>query len=290
MDCFQVAGISIGVEWENEEGKFRCYGQHDCSILPRIMEAFRNRLPESVPDMRVRVLSRRRCAPPPELKNIYEQSFYRKGNDMAMIVRDPYAPEVPGYTLTMSDDYSRIDYTPHTKEYEHYDLQWLMYPFEGRVLYKSGIVLHGAAVEYQNRGLIFTGLSGAGKSTQAHLWQKHRNALILNGDCPAIFAEDGIPRVFGTPWCGSSGEAINRNAPLDAVVLVKQGETNALRELTGDNAYFALLANVFHSNFDSRTLDLSIANLKKFSDHIRVFELTCTISEAAVEAVEKALY
>lgn len=290
MDCFQVAGINISVEWELTDDKHRCYGHHDCTILPRIMEAFRNSAPLERPDMRIRVRSLSSCAMPPNCKNIYNQSFYLVDELMKMTVRDPFDLAIPGYTIAMSKDYSLVEYTPHITEYEHYDLQWLMYPFEGRVLYKGGIVLHGAAIEHGGGGIIFTGISGIGKSTQAHLWQNYRNALIINGDCPAIFMADGKPRIFGTPWCGSSGEAVNRSVPLNAVILVKQGEKNTLKELTGDDAFFAVLANVFHSNFDGATIDLAIENLQKIIDHFRVFELTCTIGEEPVNIVEKVLF
>jgi hypothetical protein len=164
-----------------------------------------------------------------------------------------------------------------------------MHPFEGRALHKGGFVLHGAAVEHLGKGLIFTGVSGSGKSTQAHLWQRHRNALIINGDCPYIQLEDGKPRMYGTPFCGSSGECINRNTALEAVILVKQGTENTTTELEGQDAFLAVFANVLHSNFDAGCLDLVINNLKSVMTQIRVFELTCTIGVSAVEILEKAL-
>jgi hypothetical protein len=166
----------------------------------------------------------------------------------------------------------------------------MMHPFEGNVLYKGGIVLHGAAIETCGSGIVFTGVSGAGKSTQARLWRAYRNALILNGDCPAIRLSDGIPKVYGTPWCGTSGECVNRAAKLKAVVLVKQGESNALRELTRNDAFLALLANVLRSNFDDHALDLSIVNISGIIGRIRVYELTCTVGEQAVELLERELF
>lgn len=210
-------------------------------------------------------------------------------DQLIMTVYDPYDSHKPGYSIEMSKDYSQIKYIPHIREYDHHDLYWMMYPFEGRILYKGGFVLHGAALELNGKGFVFTGVSGAGKTTQAHLWQKYRNAFILNGDCPAIRYYDDIPWVYGTPWCGTSGESINRRAHLSAVILVKPGNSNYIRELSGTSALLALLANVLHSNFDKNTLDLSIHNLKAIVGNIQVFELTCTISEEAVKILEKEI-
>ncbi|MDD4296606.1 MAG: hypothetical protein PHC69_06575 [Ruminiclostridium sp.] len=222
-------------------------------------------------------------------KKIFNQSFFQQDDKMVMTVYDPYDEAMPGYSIVMSSDYSYVEYTPHIKEYEHYDLQWLMHPFEGKVLYKGGIVLHGAAIEHNGKGIIFTGISGSGKTTQAHLWQKYREALIINGDCPLVKINDGVLKVYGTPWCGTSGEAINRGVSLDAVVLVNQGERDVLKELYGSEAFLALLANVLHSNFDKNSLDLAIENLKGIISKVRVFECTFTISEKAVKILENEI-
>jgi hypothetical protein len=289
MDYFEIADIALSVAWEDEEGKSRHYRYQDCIVLPRILEAYRSETANEDPDMKVAVHKLGEFLCGDECKKIYNQSFRRMDDLMIMTVYDPYRQDVPGYSITMSEDYSCVDFVPHIKEYRHYDLQWMMYPFEGKALYKGGIVLHGAAIEYNGAGIVFTGISGSGKSTQAHLWQKYRDALILNGDCPYIRIIDGVPKVFGTPWCGTSGESIRRSAALKAVVYIKKGERNLLRELTGNDAFLAVLSNVLRPNFDDKTLDLAIENLQKLIRHIRVFEITSTISEEAVEVLEKEI-
>lgn len=289
MYCFRIADITIDISWENAADRSRCYAYHDCTVLPRALEAFRAEAACAQPDMTVRIDSVKKYKGPAQLKKIYDQSFYEKGDRMILTIYDPCRPNVPGCSIAMSKSYSDIEYIPHIKEYEHYDLQWLMHPFEGLALHKGGLVLHGAAVEYQDKGFIFTGISGSGKSTQAHLWQKYRNALIINGDCPYIKLTNGSPRMYGTPFCGSSGESINRSTALHAVILVRQGSENTVTELKGQDAFLAVFANVLHSNFDAGCLDLVINNLKSVMTQIRVFELTCTIGVSAVEVLEKAL-
>ena len=290
MYHYNVAGIGIRITWEKEIEKNKRYGYHDCMVLPRILAAFRSEENNGKTDMAVFVRGSKKYSGPKANKMIYNQAYYEENDRLNLTLYDPYRIKIPGCTISTSSDYSVVVFTPHIKEYEHYDLQWMMFPFEGRVLYKGGIVLHGAAVEYRQKGFIFAGISGSGKSTQANLWQKHRNALILNGDCPAVRIIDGMPIMFGTPWCGTSGQAINRQVPLSYVVLLKKGENNTLIELNETEAYLALLSNVLRSNFDTKSLDLSIENLKSLIGHIRVFEYTCTKGPEAVDILEKKLF
>lgn len=289
MQRYNIGGIHLGVSWENEDGKNRNCRYHDCVVLPRALEAFHTRAVSAEPDMEVSVMSLSGFSGSGKSKRVYNQSFRQADGKMTMTVYDPFDLKVPGYSIVMSKDYSRVKYIPHLQAYEHYDLQWLMHPFEGKALYKGGMVLHGAAVEYGGKGVLFTGTSGAGKSTQAHLWRKHREALIINGDSPLIRTIDGMPKMFGTPWSGSSGESVNRSVPLDAIVYVRQGTENALSELTGNEAFLAVLANVNRSNFDNDSTDLAIENLKRIIHSLRVFDFTCTKNVESVEFLEKKI-
>lgn len=289
MYYYHIAEMNICVSWENAARRNRNYQYHDCIVLPRSLEAFYSDVLPEVLDMKVKLHELSEFTSTDSYKRIRNQAFIEKEDKLIMTVFDPYDNNRPGYSIEMSKNYAQVDYIPHIREYEHDDLQWMMYPFEGRLLYTGGVVLHGVAVEYMGKGFLFTGASGAGKTTQAHLWQKYRDALIINGDCPSIRIKGGTPYVYGTPWCGTSGESINRRTHLGAVVLVKKGATDSIRELKGNSAFLALLANVLHSSFDKAAFDLSIINLKQIIEHIKVYELTGTISEAAVKVLEKEI-
>lgn len=281
-----MAGTKIKISFEDEENRIRLYSYHDCVVLPRNLQAFYQQEKIDECDMYVEVKNVQAYKESSHGKRIYNQLFYVEKERLVMVVYDLFDSNEPAYSIIADKDYSHITYIPHSENYNHYDLQWLMYPFEGRMLYQQGIVLHGAAMEYNGQGIIFSGVSGAGKSTQAHLWQKYRNALIINGDCPVIRIEDDIVKVEGTPWCGSSGESINRKVPLQAVVIVSQGTENKIRTLQGKDKFYAVFSNVLRSNFDERCMDLALKNVAMFIDSIQVYELTCTISEQAVETLE----
>lgn len=291
MNWYQIAGINIGISWEKEKEKQYIYSYHDCIILPRVMEAFsiKGKSPE-IGTMNVRIHGIEEMEVSANSRRIYNQRWQETEDKKILTMYDLFEEEKMGYSIVMAKDYSQIDYFPHCEAYNHYDLQWLIYPFECRMLYLGGIVLHGAAVEYEKQGIIFSGISGAGKSTQAHLWQYYRDALILNGDAPAIHNVAGIPRVYGTPWNGSSGETINRSIPLKAVILVQKGNINEIRKLDEREAILALFSNTFHMNFDLEVIDFCMSYIQQLVKQIEVYELTCRMDEGAVQVVQETIF
>ena len=51
------------------------------------------------------------------------------------------------------------------------------------------IEVHASLIDVGRKGLMYLGPSGIGKTTQAELWGKYRNATIINGDMVFIKKE-----------------------------------------------------------------------------------------------------
>ena len=92
------------------------------------------------------------------------------------------------------------------------------------------LVLHSAyIVTRQGQGILFSGPSGIGKSTQAALWQRYAGAEIINGDRALVRPDTGT--VSGVFYAGTSGISRNVTAPLQAVILLEQVRTLDKRRL-----------------------------------------------------------
>ena len=288
---YRIAGLTMEVIWENLSRKFLYQLAHDCSVMPRAMAAYEmlEEEPEQV-DLSVRVRSIAPFTASAPGKRLGQEICYEEKDCFCLAFFLDFEHSEPGCSLRMSKDYAYAELIPHRLEGETFDLYRVQYAFECRMLQLGNLVVHGAAVEYQGKGIIFSGLSGAGKTTQAHLWKKCRNALILNGDCPAIRQDQGQILVCGTPWCGTSGEQIDRQVPLKAFVMVKQAGENRVRELVGREKFMTVLSQIFRSNTDGNTLDLAIANLERMIDGFQVYELCCTKDSQAVEVLERELF
>lgn len=72
------------------------------------------------------------------------------------------------------------------------------------------LVLHSSyIVTRQEQGILFSGPSGIGKSTQAALWQRYAGAEIVNGDRALVRPDTGT--VSGVFYAGTSGHQPERH-------------------------------------------------------------------------------
>ena len=77
--------------------------------------------------------------------------------------------------------------------------------FPMRAILQQFFVLffHAAQITYQETGILFAGPSGAGKTTQAKLWERFRNARIICNDRTLLRKQDGNWHSYGYPMDGS---------------------------------------------------------------------------------------
>lgn len=152
-------------------------------------------------------------------------------------------------------------------------------------LQQQVLTLHGALVEENGRGFLLCAPSGEGKTTHARLWRDHKNALILNGDrATCRKAQEGWV-AFGTPWCGTSGEYLNRSVPLEAVVILKRGDENRVTPASG----LTLLSHVVYPTWDRSVTEGMLSLLEELLENVPVLLLECTPDAAAVETLYQAL-
>lgn len=70
------------------------------------------------------------------------------------------------------------------------------------LLRNNGLFLHASAISYMGKGVLFSGDSGIGKSTQARLWAENNGSQMINHDKPIIRRLQNDWFVFGSPWSG----------------------------------------------------------------------------------------
>lgn len=160
---------------------------------------------------------------------------------------------------------------------------------EQLLLELDALMLHASFVCHQGRGILFSGPSGIGKSTQARLWEEYRGAQILNGDRAAIRPEEGVWRAYGLPLAGSSRIFRNASAPIAAIVVLRQAPHNRIRPMSPPEAIRTLLPEFSIHRWDreflDRVLDLSTALLTA----VPVYLLECTPDENAVQLLHRTL-
>ena len=160
---------------------------------------------------------------------------------------------------------------------------------ERRLVQKNSMVLHCAYVEYKGEAILFSAPSETGKTTQANLWEKYRGSRTVNGDRSLLGKIDGRWTAQGWPVCGTSEVCFNETVPIRAVVMLGQAEENHVEKLSPGRAfpllYSQITVNKWNMEDHIHTMDLIEDFLKK----VPVYHLGCTISEEAVDCLERVL-
>lgn len=160
-------------------------------------------------------------------------------------------------------------------------------------LHFGRIMLHSSYVKYGGRALLFSGVSGAGKSTQADIWKNRMGAEIINGDRAVICAdggEDGGYIAYGSPVAGSSGIFKYGGERAAALILPEKFDSCSIERLHGAAALSAVYANATVNSWDKNSVSASLDILSDFCLRVPVYRLKCTPDEVAAQTVYKELF
>jgi len=148
----------------------------------------------------------------------------------------------------------------------------LAYPLDGLLLYyltviSNDIMIHASGVGFEDRGYIFSGVSGKGKSTIARLWHD-AGARVIHDDRLIIRKMNGEYRFYNTPVYNNDKPL---EAPLSAIFLIEHGMENRIEPLSGVQAVSQLLANCIQHNWDKNITGNLVNAITDMCEKIRVF-------------------
>lgn len=176
-----------------------------------------------------------------------------------------------------------------TDEGKEIILNTLRYVFLTYVSDQNLYALHSVSILHNGKAWLFSGPSGTGKTTHTNLWNKLYKTEILNGDLNLIGYQDGIPTIFGVPWCGSSETYTTNHYPLGGIVLLKQNPDNYIEQLSKSNQVILVSQRLINTHTDATQLTDALQFLNKLTDDIHVFRLHCNMEDTAVETCRKEI-
>lgn len=220
----------------------------------------------------------------PDLKILYTK------NQECRLIRFPRDEEP--YAIYLNGETETTHVWVHRKVLDmlFYDTIFLsMFGLEKEMLRDASMILHSAYIVKDGKAILFSAPSETGKSTQASLWEKYRGAKIVNGDRSLLKCDDGIWYAHGWPICGSSEICHNESYPIQAIVMLYQSKENVVRRLGGAEAVKKVFSQIMVNMWNKDNVVTALDLVQQLAMHVPVFELGCTISEEAVECLERIL-
>lgn len=135
-----------------------------------------------------------------------------------------------------------------------------------------GVIMHACGVSDQERGLAFCGVSDAGKSTLARLWQD-APVTLLTDERLIIRRVDGRFWIYGTPWPGEAQISSPERAPLEKVYVIRHSPKNTLQALSSPAAASQLLVRCFPPFFDQVGMQNILELLGQIAEEIPCYDL-----------------
>ena len=165
-----------------------------------------------------------------------------------------------------------------------------LFALERHMIKNDSLILHCAYMVYQGKAILFSAPSGTGKSTQAELWKQYRGSRIVNGDRALLRKIDGVWSACGWPVCGSSDICESEDTPLYTIVMLRQGETNHIERLSPVQAFTKLYAQITINQWNPAFVQRAMELIEDLIGQIPVYQLTCNMTEDAVQCLEQAIF
>jgi len=136
----------------------------------------------------------------------------------------------------------------------------------------GGLLLHASGGIREGRGFLFSGVSGAGKTTMARVAPP--DVRLLTDEISYVRRTAGGFRVFGTPFSGELGiQGENVSAPLAAIFLIEHGKENRMRLVPEPEAARRLMRNTLFFAREARLVDAVFSTVCELAGRVPVFRL-----------------
>jgi hypothetical protein len=138
---------------------------------------------------------------------------------------------------------------------------------------RGGFLLHAASAIRGGRAFIFSGVSGAGKTTISRLAPS--DVTLLTDEISYVREMAAGYQAFGTPFAGELGRpGENLAAPVAALYFLAQGSADVARPLASSSAAQRLLRNILFFADDRALVEKLFRAACDFVSRVPVYELT----------------
>lgn len=152
------------------------------------------------------------------------------------------------------------------------------------------VLMHASVTVFKERGYLFLGYSGTGKSTHSSLWIRHiPGCELLNDDNPAVRIVGNKVYVYGTPWSGKTPCYRNLSFEAGAFVRLKQYPENIIERDNVVKSFASILSSCSTMIWDKPSYDAICDNVTAIVSHVPAYFLRCLPDEAAAQLCNKTI-
>jgi hypothetical protein len=151
---------------------------------------------------------------------------------------------------------------------------------------RDGAIFHACAVEFEGKGFLLPGRSGAGKTTISRFFAAKGHKLLSDDRVVGRKIKNEF-YAFGTPWAGDAGIAENRKLPLKGIFFLRQSSDNRIEKITPAAAAERLMPVTSVPWFDEKTMSGILSFCDDLIDKVPSYELHFTPDSKVVDAFEE---
>lgn len=189
-----------------------------------------------------------------------------------------------------SDEYEEIKYLSNSREFFYESSNAFSHiAFEELLLQRNAMILHASYISTLYGGILFSGPSGIGKSTQANLWVEHEDAKLINGDRTIIRQSDAVWRAYGSPYAGSSRCFVDQSDPIRTIVILEQSNKCSIQKLSPAIAFMKVYAGMTVNTWNKEYVQKITNLLGQMILEVPVYLLKCTPTKESVELLKDRL-
>jgi hypothetical protein len=162
--------------------------------------------------------------------------------------------------------------------------------FQHHLAHAGALVVHACGVTLGGGVILFSGPSGAGKTTMARLWRKHApKGVVLSDDRMVVRWVRGCPWAFGTPWHGSGQYASPRGASLRALFFLRRSRRHFVRRLAPARAGAELFTRCFPPLWEARGVSAVLQTCARLVKALPCYEIALSAQGSPLGLVQEAL-
>jgi len=170
--------------------------------------------------------------------------LYQKNGNYLVEYLKPRTKSTNFFCLFKKDFSKGTVYLTHPNQLGH--LQPILQLVTSNLLPQhQGIMVHASGIVIKEKGYLFVGPSGAGKTTLANFWNKEKGVTVLNDERLIVRRKNSAFWLYGTPWNTTFSGCSSKSAPLKKVFFISHAKKNTLQKATSPAIFFDLFSQLF---------------------------------------------